>query len=200
MRVVAPQLAHAQTVPDAKGPVASELAVESGRSFGNYRLFAYAQNRRVYTTGLEYDRHSWGSVLTARVDYVAEVLPVVLLVEPAKYAYDSTALTTARQLKYGADVSPIGVRLLWRRNKAFKPYLISKGGVAYFQDRILSPGDTHLQFIAQFGGGVEQTLTRRLELRAGFNEFHISNGNISTSNPGADFMYVYSGLSYRFGR
>ncbi|HEV2483985.1 MAG TPA: acyloxyacyl hydrolase [Terracidiphilus sp.] len=193
------QPAHAQTNPVKAFPE-SEIAIEGGGSFGNYHLFAYAEDRRVYTSGIEYDRHSWGGFLNARVDYVAEILPVVLLSEPAQYKYDSTALTTAHQLKYGADISPIGVRLLWRRNNAFKPYLISKGGVAYFKERVMSPGDTHLQFVAQFGGGMEQTLARRLELRAGISEFHISNGNISASNPGVDLIYVYSALSYKFGR
>ena len=194
--LLAPHFACAQKV---KKPVESDLAVEGGGSFGNWRIFAYAEDRQLDTFGFEYDRHSWGGFLTARVDYVAELLPVVLLNEPAKYKNDSTALTTARQIKYGADASPIGVRLLWRRNKAFKPYLISKGGVAYFKDRILSPQDTHMQFSAEFGGGFEQRITPRLGFRAGINEFHFSNGDIAP-NPGIDFMYVCGQLSYRLGK
>jgi len=189
-----------QTENAGKKPVESELAVEGGGCFGNWHIFAYAEDRQINTFGMEYDRHSWGGFLTARVDYVAEIVPVVLLNEPAKYAYDSDPLTTARQVKYGADISPIGVRLLWRRDAAFKPFLISQGGVAYFKDRILSPGDTHLQFTAQFGGGFEQRIAPRVGFRAGLSEFHISNGNIAASNPGIDFMYVYGQLSYRLGK
>jgi hypothetical protein len=196
-----PQFALSQqATPPTKKPIESDLAVEGAGCFGNWHIFAFAEDRQINTFGMEYDRHSWGGLATGRVDYVAEILPVVLLGEPAKYKYDSTPLTTARQTKYGADISPIGVRILWRRNQAFKPFLIAKGGVAYFKDRILSPGDTHLQFSAQFGGGFAQRLTNRIDFRASVNEFHFSNGNISASNPGVDFMYVQGQLSYRLGK
>jgi hypothetical protein len=91
-----------------KLPAESQVVVERGSSVGNIHVFAYADDRRIAPLGVEYDRHSWGSFLTARVDYVAEVLPVVLLSEPAKYGPDSIALTTARQLKYGFGLSPVG--------------------------------------------------------------------------------------------
>jgi hypothetical protein len=199
--LLASQIAYSQDkAPGGKKPIESDLAVEGAGCFGNWHIFAFAEDRQINTFGLEYDRHSWGGLATGRVDYVAEVLPLVLLGEPAKYAYNSMALTTARQTKYGADISPIGVRILWRRNQAFKPFVIAKGGVAYFKDRILSPGDTHLQFTAQFGGGFAQRLTSRIDFRASINEYHFSNGNISASNPGVDFMYVQGQLSYRLGK
>lgn len=177
--------ARAQGTADhAKRPVESQVVVEGGSSVGNIHVFAFADDRRIAPLGIEYDRHSWGSFLTARVDYVAEVLPVVLLNEPAQYGADSIALTTARQVKYGFGFSPVGVRLLWRRHAAFRLYLMGKGGMLIFPDPVLSPLDGHLSFSAQFGGGVEETLTRRLSLRLGYSDFHFSNGGIATRNPG----------------
>jgi hypothetical protein len=196
---LAPALAHAQQTESANKPAKNELAVEGGGSFGNWQIFAYAEDRQVSTYGLEYDHLLWGRVLGTQVDYTAELLPVVLLSEPAEYKSDSTALTTARQLKYGADASPAGFRLLWRQGKAFEPYFGAKGGVAYFKERILSPQDTHLQFTAQFGFGFEHRFTQRMAFRAGFSEFHISNGDIAR-NPGVDLMYVNGQLSFRLGR
>ena len=183
----------------AKRPVESQIVAEGGSSVGNIHVFAFADDRRIAPFGVEYDRHSWGSFLTARVDYVAEVLPVVLLNEPARYGADSIALTTDRQVKYGFGFSPAGVRLLWRRDAAFRPYLIGKGGFLIFPDPVLSPLDGHLSFSAQFGGGVEETLTQRLSLRLGYSDFHFSNGGIATRNPGIDFMYFNAGLVYRLG-
>src|SRR5579859_7658302 len=57
-----------------KPPVESQIVVEGGSSVGNIHVFAFADNRRIAPLGVEYDRHSWGSLLAARVDYVAEVL------------------------------------------------------------------------------------------------------------------------------
>src|SRR5579863_602525 len=114
------------TADHTKLPVESQIVVEGGSSVGNIHVFAFADDRRIAPLGVEYDRHSWGSFLTARVDYVAEVLPMVLLNEPAKYGADSIALTTDRQVKYGFGFSPVGVRLLWRRHAAFGPYLLGK--------------------------------------------------------------------------
>jgi hypothetical protein len=182
-----------------KLPAESQIVVEGGSSVGNIHVFAYADDRRIAPIGIEYDRHSWGSLLAARVDYVGEVLPVVLMNEPAHYGADSVALTTARQVKYGFGFSPVGVRLLWRRDSAFRPYLIGKGGLRFFPDPVLSPLDGHLNFSAQFGGGVEETLTQRVSLRLGYSDFHFSNGGIATRNPGIDFMYFNAGLIYRLG-
>jgi hypothetical protein len=188
------------TTASEKPPVESQIVADGGSSVGNIHVFAFADDRRIAPFGIEYDRHSWGSFLTARVDYVAEVLPVVLLNEPARYGADSIALTTARQVKYGFGFSPAGVRLLWRRHAAFRPYLMGKGGLLIFPDPVLSPLAGHLSFSAQFGGGVEETLTRRVSLRLGYSDFHFSNGGIATRNPGIDLMYLNAGLVYRLGR
>jgi len=187
------------TAADERPSVESQVVVEGGSSIGNIHVFAFADDRRIAPFGVEYDRHSWGSFLSARVDYVGEVLPVVLMNEPARYGADSIALTTDRQVKYGFGFSPVGVRLLWRRHAAFRPYLMGKGGMLILPDTVLSPLDGHLNFSAQFGGGVEETLTRRVCMRLGYSDFHMSNGGIATRNPGIDFMYFNAGLVYRLG-
>lgn len=195
------QAAHSQerNAPP-RSPVESEVLIEGGNSVGNIHVFAFADGRRINPLGIEYDRHCWGGIFGARVDYVAELLPVVLLNEPAQYGADSKALTTARQTRYGAGISPIGVRLLWRRNQMVKPYLIGKGGLLWFDDRVLSTNATQLNFSAQFGAGVETTLPSRLELRLGYSDFHFSNGDTSPRNPGIDFMYLNAGLGWHLGR
>lgn len=178
----------------------SEVTVEGGTSVGNIHLFAYADDRRINPIGFEYDRHSWGGFLTARVDYVGELLPVVLLNSPAKYDQYGHPLTTERTTQYGAGLSPVGVRLLWRRDAAFKPYLTGKGGILYFKERALSSEGSHINFSAQFGGGIEERLSRRMDLRTGFGDFHFSNGDIVRHNPGIDMLSFNVSLGYRFGR
>lgn len=116
----------------------SEIGVVGGGSVGSIHLFGFASDRQLDQFGVQYARHSWGGLLRARVDYLAEALPAVLLREPSVDGRDSKALTSERKRGYGADVAPIGVRLLWRRNQRWKPYLIGDGGILHFKDRVLS--------------------------------------------------------------
>ncbi len=46
------------TQTPARRPVESELIVEGLASYGNYRIFASGTDEKLYTAGLEYDRHS----------------------------------------------------------------------------------------------------------------------------------------------
>ena len=58
-------------------PVKSELVIEDMGSIGHYHVYTSARVRASFhASGLEYDRHTWGQFLGARMDYVAEVLPV----------------------------------------------------------------------------------------------------------------------------
>jgi hypothetical protein len=59
--------------------------------------------------------------MKARMDYVAEVLPVVVLMEPAKADIWGDPLTTNKQWVPGLGFSPIGFRIMWFSGKAFKP-------------------------------------------------------------------------------
>jgi len=178
-------------------PVKSEIQLEGGLSFGNIHLFGFSDNRRILPVGFEYDRHSFGGLIGSKVDYVAEILPLVLLNEPARYSLNGRALTKDRQWQYGAGLTPIGVRMIWRPAGSLQPYLIGKGGVLYFKNRVLSPEGTHLQFSAEFGGGVEKAITNRIGWRLGYTDFHFSNANIGRHNPGIDLMEVTAGLAIR---
>ena len=184
--------------PPVKIRPQSEIAIEGGSSVGNIHVFAYSNGRRINPFGVEYDRHSWGGLLGARVDYLAEFLPVVPLNEPAIYGADGRALTTARKTHYGFGFSPVGVRMLWRRNSNFRPYLMGKGGILRFHTHVLSPQASKLNFSAQFGGGLQAALTSRMDLSLGYTDFHFSNGDVAARNPGIDFMYLNAGLVFRF--
>lgn len=119
---------------------------------------------------------------------------------PAKYGADGHPLTSERQWQYGAGVSPIGFRMIWRRRGGFQLYGIAKGDIFYFHNRVLSTQSTHLQFGSDIGLGVEKAVNARLGFRAGFTDFHVSNGNIGRRNPGIDFMYFTGGVSWRLGK
>jgi hypothetical protein len=206
--LLAPQLGHSQgmetlieTKTTVKQPVESELIVEGLASYGHYKIFASGSGCKLYTAGVEYDRHSWGYFLKARVDYVAEVLPVVLLHEAITSDIWGTPTTSARQVVPGLGFSPIGFRMQWRSDKAFKPYLEAKGGILVFSQKAPSQEATYENFSLQSAGGVQVRLTQRFGLRVGFfSDFHFSNDFVVPVNPGLDVMNANLGLSYHFAK
>jgi len=225
--LLAPQLAHSQesetavvtntpldtnapaetdtgvtTKTHARQPVESELIVEGEGSFGHYHIFAYTWWSELYTGGVEYDRHSWDYFyrLGARLDYVAEALPVAILRQPVKADIYGDPLSQARQLVPGAALSPIGLRMMWRSKKSIKPYFIIKGGMIVFDKKALSPAAAYQNFLLQIGIGMQARLTQRLDLRVGYADIHFSNAFMVPNNPGLDVMSYNGGLSYHFGK
>ena len=186
----------------ARQPVESELVVESLASYGNWRLFAGGQDCKLFTAGVEYDRHSWGYFLKARIDYAAEVLPIVVLMEPAKDDIWGDPLTTAKRWVPGLEISPIGFRMMWRSDKAsWKPYFTAKGGILVFTQKVPSPEATYENFSFQTAIGVQTRLTERMDLRLGlFSDVHFSNAFIVPVNPGLDVMNANLGISYHLHR
>jgi len=101
--------------------VESELIVEGLASYGHYKIFASGSGCKLYTGGVEYDRHSWGYFLRARVDYVAEVLPLVLLDAPVTQDIWGTPTSPDRHIVPGIGFSPIGFRLLGGTTRPSSP-------------------------------------------------------------------------------
>jgi hypothetical protein len=184
-----------------KQPPEREIAFEGLDSYGNYRLFAGGANSHLYSGGIEYDRHSWDYFLGAQMDYVAEVLPVMLLNEPAKTDLWGDTTGPGRKTLYGVGVSPIGLRMEWRSNKSLKPFLLFKGGVLAFNQKALSPSATYENFTLQESLGLLVKASPRYDLRLGlWGDFHFSNGFMTPSNPGLDVMNATVALSYHLGK
>ena len=185
-----------------KQPVETEIIWEGMASYGNYNLFAIEDMTKLYTSGVEMDRHVWGYFMKAQMDYVAEVLPFVLLVEPAKSDYYGNPETGNRKLVPGLGITPVGLRMMWRSNKErFKPYVLIKGGMVGFTQKALSTHASYEDFTLQSGFGVQTKLTRRVDLRLGiWGDFHFSNAYVVPSDPGTDVMNANWGICYHLGK
>lgn len=180
-------------------PIEKDMVFEGLASYGHYILFASGSGCKLYTAGVEYDRHSWGRFIGARLDYVAEFLPVVLLDAPLTQDIYGTPTSPNRHVVPGIGFSPIGFRLLWRDKKTIKPYLTAKGGVLVFSQKVLSQQATYENFSLQTATGVNVRMNERWDLRLGlFSDFHFSNAFIVPINPGLDVMNANLGLSYHF--
>jgi hypothetical protein len=194
------EVAIARAIP-GKQPVESEIAETNLISYGSHKLFGAAVGCNLWTAGVEYDRHIWGYHLKSRMDYVVEVLPFVLLNEPTKADYWGNPLSSNREWVHGLGLSPFGFRMLWRSNKAVKPFLIGKAGVIAFPKKVLSPNATYANFAFQGDFGLQIRLTERVELRLDPLEyFHFSNAFLAGSNPGFDELGAKFGLSYHLGK
>jgi Lipid A 3-O-deacylase (PagL) len=201
--VWAPRLAHAanaatlaSTTP-AESPE-SEIAFEDESSFGHWHIFAGTWWSYFHVAGVEYDRHSWGRFMGARMDYVAEILPVTILRQPAVENQYGGPLSRRHVTVPGLAVTPVGLRMLWRDGKFMKPYFSMKGGVVGYTQKALSPDGAYLNFTLQEAVGMELRLTHTWEVRLGVSDFHFSNAFIVPSNPGLDEMMYNVGLSYHF--
>ncbi len=192
--------APAQPQRPRKPPVASEIAQTTMVSYGDYRVFGATARCNVYTSGIEYDRNSWGHFLKARIDYVVEVLPWVILREPAAADFWGNPKSPDQQTLHGVGITPFGFRFLWRSNARVKPYMTGKAGGIVFNKKAMSPSSSYANFNFQGNFGVEVRMSRRWELRVEPLEyFHVSNGYLAASNPGMDELAAKFGMSYRLG-
>jgi hypothetical protein len=187
--------------PPGKPPVESELAVTTMIPMGDYRMFSATVRCNAWTAGVEYDRHSWGRLLRAQFDYVAEVIPVLILSEPAKSDFWGNPRSPNQQLVPGVSISPFGFRTLWRGNRAIRPYVIGKFGTAVFTQKALSLNASYANFNVQADFGILFKMTDRIDLRVDpFVFFHVSNGYLAQSNPGMDELATKIGISYHLGK
>jgi hypothetical protein len=177
-------------------PVESQLIFEGQGSFGNYKIFAQGEDSKLFTAGVEYDRHSWGCFLRAQVYYVAEFLPFVLLDEPAVLNYYGIPRSTNKQLVPGIGITPVGFRMMWRDGKAIKPYIMAKGGFLVFTQKAESPNASYENISLRSEIGVQIRMTKRVDLRLGMGDSHFSNAFVVPSNPGLDVMSYMSGIAW----
>lgn len=131
-----------------------------------------------------------------QVDYLADVIPLIVLHQPTKYDANARPLTKEQATVYGTDIVPAGARLLFRSEARLKPYLMGAGGVSYFSQRLFSPGATRLNFSAEFGTGFQYELNSRVGVRFGYSVFHLSNGDTGHHNPAFDTNLLYAAVTY----
>ncbi len=192
--------AGGQTASPVKHPIDRELITEGQGCVGHWHLFGYSWWSKLYTGGIEYDRNTWGTFLKAQMDWAMEVMPVAILVQPTKTDVFGDQLSSTKFVNPGVGVYPIGLRMKWRPNKGFEPYFIIKGGMLLFDKKALSSDAAYLNFSLITGLGMQRRLTKRIDMRVGFEDIHFSDGFIVPANPGLDVMAYNGGIVYRLGR
>jgi hypothetical protein len=184
-----------------KKPVESEIAITTMIPDGDYRMFSATDRCNAWTLAVEYDRHSWGHLLKSRVDYVVEVIPIMILSQPAVSDFWGNAKSPNQKLVPGVSITPFGFRFLWRNNMAVRPYLTGKLGAAVFTQKAFSQSASYANFNVQVDFGLLFRMSKRVDLRVDpFVFFHVSNGYLAASNPGMDELATKIGISYHLGK
>ena len=170
-------------------------------SFGHFYIFAFTTGGGTSTSPASNTTViSWGKAFGARLDYVAEFLPVVILRQPTKTDVWGDPFSLSHKTVPGLGISPIGLRIIWRDGKRWKPYYTIKGGLIGFTQKAISNYASYEDFSLQQSVGIQFRLTDRYDFRAGVSDFHFpSNGFIVPNNPGIDEMSWSGGLSVHFG-
>lgn len=197
-----PRLGHPASDPPQWGTFRqpspeSHVVFEGMNSFGHYHIFAYTWWSYLHVAGFEYDRDSWGRFIGAQMNYVAEILPVVMLTQPRTTdAFGDVTGPGTRTIE-GFGISPAGLQMLWNSRGAWKPYYLIKGGMIGFTHKALSNYASYLDFSLQQSVGMQIRLNRKLDLRTGIGDFHFSNAFMVPNNPGIDEMMWSAALCYR---
>lgn len=92
----------------------------------------------------------------------------------------------------------LGVQGNFRPYKKVKPFLNGGGGMLFFNRKIPDERATRLNFIVEFGGGVEISINKKRAITIGYKLSHISNADRGQSNPGYDNNLFYFGYTFLF--
>ncbi len=129
-------LLPSQTAP--RRPVETEVVFENLNSLGHIHLFSNASYSYLNLGAIEYDRHSWGKVIGADVDYSAEFLPIIILRQPSKTDIWGNRLSQSYETISGIGILPVGVRLLWFDHASVKPFYDIKAGMIAYTKKAFS--------------------------------------------------------------
>jgi hypothetical protein len=109
----------------------------------------------------------------------------------------SFAVQRTKDRTYGAGLSPIGLKLNFRRSQTLQPFASGTAGFLYFSKDVPVAGAKRFNFTFDFGGGIDIVRDWRRAITVGYKYQHISNGERSPINPGVDVQLIYVGYSIR---
>ena len=178
----------------------NEFGVWGSISFDSPTWIGKTPDARFGNIGLRY-----GRVLAANDDlalsWTIDAVPVaVLSVNRFTLVPSGSGTLTfqrTRDRTYGAGLSPIGLKLNFRRSRMVQPFAAGTGGFLYFSKDVPVDGAKRFNFTFDFGGGVDFVRESGHAFSVGYKYQHISNGDRSPINPGVDVQLIYLGFSLR---
>jgi hypothetical protein len=161
------------------GVVGTSLPVTLLRARANRRL-----TLGTFQVGRAITNHSGRGPMAGSFELLLELAPVVLIEQP--------------QRALGLAVSPLHMR--WNfapiRSGRLGFFAEASGGLIYTNDPVPARA-TSFNFIDQAGFGIRLRRRRAGQWLLGYRFQHVSNGGRVRPNPGANFNFVYAGVSFR---
>jgi Lipid A 3-O-deacylase (PagL) len=189
--------------PSPLYPPGNEFGVWGGYSVANSQIFGSTSDRQLGVFALRYARTLYDKRSTA-LQYTLDIVPLETL-RQFKYVTCSpspgvtTYCTNGRETVYGGGVSPIGLKLNFRRVHRLQPFIASTAGfVASVRPVPVDiPGGTQFNFTFDFQTGVDWfNASRNRAWRFGYKYQHISNAYRHSFNPGVDVHVFFIGYSF----
>jgi Lipid A 3-O-deacylase (PagL) len=188
----------------------SELFFDTYISDDVFKFSGGETTSKIYYGGVEYDRHTlksnghlfvriWDLPATlahARVRYVMEFLPLMLVRQPTLTDVWGNALAPTRKTVPGISISPVGFRWMWFDGRAVRPLWVVKVGEAVFTQKAFGNNASYENFTINSVLGFQIRLSSRYDLRLAYGYQHVSNGYSNNSNPGLDTLGPAFGLVY----
>lgn len=179
-----------------------QFEVFAGYSPESATFIGTTQDRRLALAGFEYSYRCWAWRNTS-ISFTPGILPAAVLLQPAEYLYTyqngSYAFRqTPSHAVYGFGVLPVGFTFDFARRRAVHPFFEIKGGIIASTEPIpVNTFDaTGLNFLFDFGGGIQWAITKREAVSFGYKFLHISNADTTATNPGVDNNVFYAGFSF----
>jgi hypothetical protein len=150
------------------------------------------------------------------VEYVAQVIPFALAyANPVAPRTDACGTQESRQVRgrtvrrtvpgfcrqsvYGAGALPVGAQLDAPLARWLRVFAAGHAGGLLFTENVPDPAARRLNFVFDFGGGLEVGERRRGAAVLGYKLNHISNAWTAASNPGLDHHVLYLGFVRELG-
>ena len=96
----------------------------------------------------------------------------------------------------GAAVSPLFLR--WNFESLFgsRAHLFAEGSAGFAYTETPPAGDAFLNFLEQVGFGLRISRSQQQRWLVGYRFAHVSNGGRTSQNPGANYNFVYLGVTF----
>jgi hypothetical protein len=159
-------------------------------------------NRRVYFTGV---RGEWVFKASSSLAwaYTAEWVPLAVVERTINHetlhCYQTASggiceVDRSARVAVGTGGSPIGFKLYLNHAGSKRFFASGSGGMIAFSSDVPVHTSRRLNFMFDYGGGVDVVLRDGRAATIGYRFHHISNAGSGQSNPGLDANIVYVGL------
>lgn len=195
-----------QARPAAVGLTAGDRFLEANVGFSWFSprgsSWGLISNRRVYLTGV---RGEWVLNASSRMAwaYTAEWVPLAIVERTISHetlhCYQTTAggiceVDRSARVAVGTGASPLGFKLYLNNTGSTRFFGSASGGMIAFSSDVPVHPSRRLNFMFDYGGGVDFALGDGRAATIGYRFHHISNAGSGSSNPGLDANVIYLGL------